>query len=119
MPPRLQRLHADLERAEEATRRQKEAAEAGRRAAFEAAERERQAGSRLQEERDRGKQAKEEVRRLNGALSQKDSQYGHELKRRDQELYKLRERLVKILTADRKTSSKTIKTMQGSMEASD
>ena len=57
-------------------------------------------------------------RRLNGALSQKDSQYGHELKRRDQELFKLRERMVKILSADRKTSSKTIKTMQGSMEVS-
>ena len=58
-------------------------------------------------------------RRLNGALSQKDSQYGHELKRRDQELFKLRERMVKILSADRKTSSKTIKTMQGSMEVSE
>ena len=62
MSPRLQRLHTDLERAEDAGRRQREAAEAGRRAAFEAGERERQAGCRLQEERDRCKQAKEEVR---------------------------------------------------------
>ena len=61
-PPRLQRLHADLDRAEETSRRQKEAAEAGRRAAFEATERERQAGSRLQGGRDRGKQAKDEIR---------------------------------------------------------
>ena len=91
-------------------------AEAGRRAAFEAGERERQAGVRLQEERERCKQAREEARRLGGALAQKDSQCGHELRRRDQELHKLRERLVKVLTADRRASSKTIKTLQGSME---
>jgi X breakpoint 2-interacting protein len=113
---RLQRLHNDVDRAEEVSTRQREALEIGRRQAAEAAERERQSGMKLQEERDRLKMTKDENRRLTNALVQRDSQYGHELKRRDQELNKLRERLVRLLTSSK--SSKTIRTQQGSIELS-
>ncbi len=59
---RLQRLHNDLDRADEVTSRQKEVIEVGRRQVADADERERQAGIRLQEERDKLRQSKDEAR---------------------------------------------------------
>ncbi len=71
----------------------------------ESEERERQANVQINGLNGDLKMAKDEVKRFSSMVLQRESRYSHEAKKRDQEIAKLKDRLLKVMTVDTKLSA--------------
>ena len=97
MEDRLNRAQCDIDNLQQVKIRQKSMLDLKERQAAEREERERQAKVLLQNEEDHAIRLKEELRKLNSLMVDRDSRFTHEIKRKDREILKLKERLLKVL----------------------
>ena len=93
----LRRVSCDVDNLHSSRARQKGVIELKERQVAEANERERQAVVALQEEQCSARDSREQLRKLQALLTEKDSRFGHEVKRKDQEILKLKDRVLKLL----------------------
>ncbi|TRY61162.1 hypothetical protein TCAL_07969 [Tigriopus californicus] len=94
----MQRLHCDVDQFHTSALRQRELLEAKSRQLHEVTERDRRTHLILDEEKLRLKNLKEEMKRLSNLMIQRDAQYRHEMKRKDLDVCKLKDKLMKVLT---------------------
>ena len=97
MEDRLKRVSSDIDDLRLSKARQKELIESKERQISEVVERERQVTKQVKDEQDVAKNAKEQVRRLQMLINERELRFGHEIKRKDQEVVKLKDRLLKLL----------------------
>ena len=93
----LKRVSSDLDNLNECRSRQRDQIEAKERHLAEAMERERQATVAAADYDSQAREAREQLRRMTSMAAERDSRFSHEVKRRDNEIAKLKERLLKLL----------------------